>query len=332
MKLQRLFQTSSMISLLAMVLVGLGCDNASRYHYQYATNTDTTTTATQTNAAEGLDLKALTLLVKEVKDAAELEKRLNTSGGINNLDLNADGKVDYIKVTEYGTSDHKGFSFTVEVTPGDVQEVATIELEKKENQVAVNTYGNQHIYGPGYSYRSSFGLSDVLITAWLFGAFDRPVYSSPYGYGNYPTHYGAGYSRAPSSQYSAKVKTFSQQRETPSAPIRQSVANSDSTKRSFSSSSTTSQSPSGSGGFGRTGTTGSSSGLKSPNAGKNATSVKAPLSNPTQAQRSFQTQAAQTRAASQTSRSGGFGRPASSRPSSSSVRSSSFGRSSFGGK
>ena len=117
-----------MISLLAMVLVGLGCDNASRYHYQYATHTDTTTTVTQTNAAEGLDLKALTLLVKEVKDASELEKRLNTSGGINNLDLDADGKVDYIKVTEYGTADHKGFSFTVEVTPGDVQEVATIEL------------------------------------------------------------------------------------------------------------------------------------------------------------------------------------------------------------
>lgn len=335
MKLQRLFQTSSMISLLAMVLVGLGCDNASRYHYQYATNTDTTTTVTQTNAAEGLDLKALTLLVKEVKDATELEKRLNTSGGINNLDLDVDGKVDYIKVTEYGTSDHKGFSFTVEVTPGDVQEVATIELEKNENQVAVNTYGNQSIYGPGYSYRSSFGMSDMLVTAWLFGAFDRPVYRSPYGYGNYPTYYGAGYSREPSSQYSAKVKNFSQQRETPSAPIRQSVSNSDTTKKSFSSS-TTAQTPSGSGGFGRPAAASSSSpALKSPNAGKNATTVKAPLSNPTQAQRSFQTKTAQASAASQAARSGGFGRPASSpKPSSSSstVRSSSFGRSSFGGK
>ena len=334
MKLQRLFQTSSMISLLAMVLVGLGCDNASRYHYQYATNTDTTTTVTQTNAAEGLDLKALTLLVKEVKDAAELEKRLNTSGGINNLDLDANGKVDYIKVTEYGTSDHKGFSFTVEVTPGDVQEVANIELEKSENQVAVNTYGNQSIYGPGYSYRSSFGMSDMLVTAWLFGAFDRPVYRSPYGYGNYPTYYGGGYNRVPTSQYSGKVKSFSQQRQTPSAPIRQSVSNSDSTKKSFSSS-TTSQAPSGSGGFGRSTATSSSSPLKSPNAGKNATTVKAPLSNPTQAQRSFQTKTAQARAASQPARSGGFGRSSSpSKPTSrsSTVRSSSFSRSSFGGK
>lgn len=330
MKLQRVFQISSVVSILAFVMLGLGCDNASRYHSQYTTHT--TTTATQTTAAEGLDLKALTLMVKEVKDASELEKRLNSSGSINNLDLNDDGVVDYVKVTEYGTTNHKGFSFTVEVAPGDVQEVATIELVKEQEQVAVNTYGNQNIYGPGYSYHSRFDLSDVLITAWLFGAFDRPVYNSPYGYGNYPTYYGAGYSRTPPSQYRSRVQTYSQQRQTPSAPIRQSVSDANSTKKNFSSSAaTTTQSPTGSGGFGRSSSS-TSSRLQSPNANKTATSIKAPLSNPTQAQRSFQTRTAQTsKPKSTTTRSGGFGFGRSS-SSSSTVRSSSFGRSSSGGK
>ncbi len=327
MKLKRLFQISSIVSLLSFLFLGMGCDNASRYHYQYATNT--TTTATQTTAAEGLDLKALTLLVKEVKDASELEKRLNTSGSINNLDLDANGVVDYVKVTEYGTEQHKGFSFTVEVAPGDVQEIATIELVKEQEKVAVNTYGNQNIYGPGYSYHSRFDLSDVLVTAWLFGAFDRPAYHSPYGYGNYPTYYGAGYSRVPTSQYRSKVQTYSQQRQTPSAPVRQSVNNSSSTKKTFSSNANA-QKPSGTGGFGRSSssTGATSSRIQSPNANKTATKIKAPLSNPTTAQKSFQTKVTQqSRPKSSSTRSGGFGRS-----SSSSVRSSSFGRSSFGGK
>lgn len=326
MKIQRVFQISSVVSILAFVLLGLGCDNASRY------NTYTTTTSSQTSAAEGLDLRALTLLVKEVKDAPGLEKRLNSSGSINNLDLDDNGVVDYIKVTEYGTTNHKGFSFTVEVSPGDIQEVATIELVKEQQQVAVNTYGNQNIYGPGYSYHNRYDLADVLIVAWLFGAFDRPVYYSPYGYGNYPTYYGAGYSRTPTSQYRSRVQTYSQQRQKPSAPVRQSVSDANSTKKNFSSSAaTTSRSPSGTGGFGRA-SSASTRRLQSPNANKTATSIKAPLSNPTQSQRTFQTrvaQAARAKSSSTSTRSGGFGRSSSS---SSTVRSSSFGRSSFGGK
>ncbi|MBW2184791.1 MAG: hypothetical protein JRF49_13145, partial [Deltaproteobacteria bacterium] len=64
----------------------------------------------QATAANGLDLKAVGELVKQARNGEELEKLLNKSGGVNNLDLNEDNKVDYIHVTEYGNDRAKGFS------------------------------------------------------------------------------------------------------------------------------------------------------------------------------------------------------------------------------
>ena len=58
---------------------------------------------TVVSAAEGLNLKAVGELLKKANDAETFEKLLNSKDeGINNLDLNEDGKVDYIFVTEYG--------------------------------------------------------------------------------------------------------------------------------------------------------------------------------------------------------------------------------------
>ncbi len=74
-------------------------------------------------AGDGLDLKAVTGLVKEVKSGQELERKLNEKDGINNLDLNGDKKVDYISVTEFGDVEKKlGFSLTSEPVKGEVQE------------------------------------------------------------------------------------------------------------------------------------------------------------------------------------------------------------------
>ena len=76
--------------------------------------------AVVSDVAEGLDLKTLTEVVKTAKGAEDLEKRLNEPGGINNLDLNEDGKVDFISVTEYGNKkDAYGFSLTVQPDKGE---------------------------------------------------------------------------------------------------------------------------------------------------------------------------------------------------------------------
>jgi hypothetical protein len=207
---------------------------------------------TLVSASEGLDLKAVGELLKKAKDGETFEKLLNSkSEGINNLDLDEDGKVDYISVTEYGNDKMKGFSLTVETGPNEVQEVATIEIEKQSDQQGqMQITGNQQIYGANHHYHSGFGLTDFLIMSWLFSS--RPFYSSPWHYGAYPGYYSP-YSTVPNTAYRSNMNN-----RTRSTSFRQSSSR---TMRTA---------------------------ISSPNRGKTATNIKAPLKNPTASQKSFQ--------------------------------------------
>lgn len=155
--------------------------------------------------SKGLDLKAVTELAKKCKDAPEFEKRLNEkSEAVNNIDLNDDGKVDYIKVTEYGSGDTRGFSLTTEIKPGEVQEIATIEFEKNAEKATVQTTGNPSLYGANNYQHSSFGLTDALLVGWLFSNRGGS-YQSPYGYGNYPRSYGGGWGKQGNQDYAGSM-------------------------------------------------------------------------------------------------------------------------------
>ncbi len=226
------------------------CSSSSRYGDTYNVSVQQIAGA---DAASGLDLQAVGALVKQAKTGEEFERLLNTpSVGVNNLDLDEDGAVDYIKVTEYGSGNVKGFSLTVDLAPGETQEVATIEIEKtSDGRANVQTYGNRHIYGANHYYHSSFGITDFILLSWLFNS-NRPYYSSPWGYNSYPSYYGR---YRPSSYDSYRQRT-----------------------RNVTSSSTWSSSK----------TSTISSTTTSPNAGKTATNIKAPLKSPTTSQKSFQ--------------------------------------------
>ena len=231
-------------------------------------------------ASDGLDLNAVGALVAKVKNAEDLEKKLNDSSvGINNLDLNEDDKVDYVKVTEYGDDTAKGFSLSVDLGPGDTQEVATIQIEKKGDGGDVEVQGNREIYGQGHYHRSHFsGFSTLIIASYLFRP--HPFYMSPYSWGRYPGYYR------------------------PYRPMSR-TAYRNSAQRASSGSN-----------FSKKSSSGMSKNISSPNKGKAARNVRAPLKSPTTSQKSFQ-----SRNPSKTVKSGGFGR--SNR---SSVRKSSFGR------
>ncbi len=235
-------------------------------------------------ASEGLDLKAVGDLLKQADTAKDFEALLNSpNNGVNNLDLNEDGQVDYISVTEYGNDQVKGFSLTTEPSPGETQEIATIEVEKvSDSQAEVEIKGNEQIYGQNHYYHSSFGLTDFLILSWLFRP--HPLYASPWGYNSYPPSYAPQRTRS-ISDYQRNMN----QRTRGSAYSAASRS--------------------------RVGTN-----LRSPNAGKTASTIKAPLKNPTASQRQFQ-----SRNPSQQVRSGGFGR--SSSQARSTTRSSSVRRS-----
>lgn len=202
--------------------------------------------------AKGLNLKLVAQLAKQAKNAEDFEQQLNSSSSkVNNIDLNDDGKVDYIKVTEYGNGSNRGFSLTSELEEGKEQEIATIQFSKQGDSVDMEVAGNPSLYGNGHHYRSSFGLSDVILLSWLFSDTGRSRYASPYGYSHYPSHFNRDWKRKTNKEY-------------------QGYAGPMTSSSSFRKSSVT-----------------KSSGLKSPNASKTAARASI-LANPTKSQKSFQ--------------------------------------------
>lgn len=157
------------------------------------------------NLGDNLDLQALGELVKNSTSAQDIEDKLNQNGSINNLDLNNDGSVDYIKVTEYGSGNQRGFSFTVDVSSGQTQEIATIEVAQGSNNAQMNIQGNQQLYGNNGYYQSHYSLTDLMIMHYLF-SYHRPYYS-PYHYGYYPSYYHSYRSRPYSSYRSSVART-----------------------------------------------------------------------------------------------------------------------------
>ena len=94
--------------------------------------------------SKGLNLDAVTALAKKSKDAADFERLLNSQAeAVNNIDLNDDDKVDYIKVTEYGSGDRRGFSLTTEIYTDldtlSLHDALPICLKNKQKSSSKNT-------------------------------------------------------------------------------------------------------------------------------------------------------------------------------------------------
>lgn len=86
------------------------------------------------------------------QDAAtieEFEKAINTEGNhVNNLDLNADGEIDYIRVIDKSEKDVHAFVLQVPVSETENQDIAVIELEKTgEANAIIQIIGDEDIYG-----------------------------------------------------------------------------------------------------------------------------------------------------------------------------------------
>lgn len=79
----------------------------------------------------------------------EFEKSLNTeSNHVNNLDLNGDGEIDYIRVVDKSATNAHAFILQVPVSATESQDIAVIELEKTGDTTAViQIIGDEEIYG-----------------------------------------------------------------------------------------------------------------------------------------------------------------------------------------
>ncbi len=112
---------------------------------------DVTVIVPTTEAGENLDLKAVMELFSESESVEEFEKALNDSSNeINNLDLNEDGQVDYIRVVEQVEGDVHILILQVPLAENEYQDVATINIEKNKDEYILQAQGDPDLYGEDY--------------------------------------------------------------------------------------------------------------------------------------------------------------------------------------
>ena len=113
---------------------------------------DKDTTALLGLPGDNLDLYAVLTLFQKSKTIEAFEKSLNDQEtGINNLDLNLDKKVDFIKVVTKKDGDAFTFILQVDVTKTETQDVALILVNKdKKDKVSIQVVGDEDLYGKNY--------------------------------------------------------------------------------------------------------------------------------------------------------------------------------------
>lgn len=144
-------------------------------------------------AKDNLDLQRVGDLLARSENPQQFEEYLNSDEGINNLDLNGDGYVDYIGVREYEdrNDNERGLSLFSRFGPDLIQEIAQIVLYREDPRSAgarVLLRGNDQLYGDNNYYETNWADRTIGIVSTLFGNRSQPYYS-PYYYSNYPPSY-----------------------------------------------------------------------------------------------------------------------------------------------
>jgi len=163
-------------------------------------------------AGDNLDLYAVLTLFQKSKTIEAFEKSLNDEQTkINNLDLNLDKKIDFIKVTTQQKDSAFTFILQVDVTKTETQDVAIILVNKIKGKVSIQAVGDEELYGkdyviepkgnspvtpnPGYSgsdpvvvtvpSTTTVVVESAPIVQYVYSPAYAPYYP-PYYYGYYP--------------------------------------------------------------------------------------------------------------------------------------------------
>src|SRR5215204_6332930 len=175
------------------------------------------TTALLGLAGDNLDLYAVLDLFQKSKTIEEFEKSLNDEKTkINNLDLDLNKKIDFIKVATKKKDDSYTFILRVDVTKTESQDVAVILLDKdKDKKISLQIVGDEELYGkdyvvepkgnssvtanPGYTGEdpvtvnvpasTTVVVQSAPIVQYVYSPAYVP-YAPPYYYGYYPPWFG----------------------------------------------------------------------------------------------------------------------------------------------
>jgi hypothetical protein len=98
---------------------------------------------------DNFSLEGAMEIFKKSKSPEDFEKRLNKEkSGVNNLDLNEDGDIDYIRVIDNMDGVAHAIVLQVPVNEDESQDIAVIEIEKTGEESAVlQIIGDAEIYG-----------------------------------------------------------------------------------------------------------------------------------------------------------------------------------------
>src|SRR6188474_2682179 len=101
---------------------------------------------------DNLDLYSVMTLFQKSKTIEDFQKELNAEKtGINNLDLDKDKKVDFIKVVTKKKDSSYTFILQVDVSKSKTQDIAYINVDKDKNKkITLNIVGNKDMYGKDY--------------------------------------------------------------------------------------------------------------------------------------------------------------------------------------
>ncbi len=147
-------------------------------------------------------------LFKNSRSLEQFERKLNTRDNwVNNLDLNFDGRTDYIRVEHRRQGDFHAIILQALVGSWEIQDVAVIEIEKVSRRDAVlQIIGDEDLYGEeviveAYDrntlvrdrrYRSDYGYRTSYVNVWnwspiqfIFGR-NYVTYVSPFNHYYYP--------------------------------------------------------------------------------------------------------------------------------------------------
>lgn len=151
---------------------------------------------------DNFSLEGALELFKRSASPEEFEQLLNSQDSkVNNLDLNGDSMIDYIKVIDQQDGNVHIFILQALISQSERQDIAVIELEKLSNGKAVlqivgdaDIYGIETIIEPTSEVRVNAGTSTartvVNVWAWpsvqyVYGPY-YSVWDSPWGWSSYP--------------------------------------------------------------------------------------------------------------------------------------------------
>ncbi len=151
---------------------------------------------------DNFSLEGALELFKKSSSPEEFEKLLNSPDEkVNNLDLNGDGYIDYIRVHDRFKGNVHAFTLQAVIADNQLQDIAVIELEKlSDGKAVLQIVGDEDIYGvttiiePTREVRTYAGAqtSRMVVNVWawpsvryVYGPYYDP-WVSPWGWHSRP--------------------------------------------------------------------------------------------------------------------------------------------------